>query len=399
VFRKKQPVTDPETNTLPETGSSVKKAEKTKLPLRSYIPLPALILYIFAAISAVIHIVSRNSTAFSDFFNRYICAYVRGFLAYLTGWTPFSLAEVIIVTLPITGVILIVKCVRLSAKKPVKGWRFVASLFGVTTLLYSMFVWSFGVAYSGSTLEAKLGLERRGVTREELYETSAILLENTQALLDEVKFEEESSSVMPYGMGELNKRLNDAYWSLADRYEFIPHLRSRFKFILLSEPMTYTHISGMYTYYTGEANLNVNFPDYTLPFTAAHELSHQRGIAREDEANFMAFLVCAESDDPYIRYSGFQNLFEYVTNALYSADSEAYRELVYSADRRILYEMIAYNEFYDKYRDNLAAEVSSAVNDTYLKAQGQTDGAKSYGRVVDLAVAYILGGDLTRKRV
>ena len=166
---------------------------------------------------------------------------------------------------------------------------------------------------------------------------------------------------------------------------------SAVKPVILSEPMSYTHITGIYTFFTGEANLNINFPDYTLPFTAAHELAHQRGFAREKEANFIAFLVCINSEHPYTRYSGYVNMVEYLSNALYSADRTLWEEVFYSLDLRIRYEMQAYNDFYDKYRESVAADVSNAVNDTYLKVQGQTEGTKSYGLVVDLAVAYFNG--------
>lgn len=102
---------------------------------------------------------------------------------------------------------------------------------------------------------------------------------------------------------------------------------TKIKQIAVSKLMTYTHIAGVYTYYTGEANLNTNFPSYTLPYTAAHELSHQRGTAREDEANFLAFLVCMESDDEYIKYSGYLNLFEYVAGALYKCRQQPFFSL------------------------------------------------------------------------
>ena len=151
--------------------------------------------------------------------------------------------------------------------------------------------------------------------------------------------------------------------------------------------MTYTHISGVYTFFTGEANLNTNGPDYSLVYTTAHELAHQRGIAREDEANFIAFLVCTESDDAYIRYCGHLNLCEYVMNALYSADINLWEQLWDNLDIRIKCEMIAYNKHYEKYRDNVVGEISGAINDAYLQANG-TEGSVSYGLVVDLAVAY-----------
>ena len=193
---------------------------------------------------------------------------------------------------------------------------------------------------------------------------------------------------MPYSLREMNRKLLECYERLEEDYSFIKSFESRVKPIMLSEPMSYTHITGVYTFFTGEANLNVNFPDYTLPFTAAHELAHQRGIAREDEANFIAFLVCMKSDDPYIRYSGLLNLYDYVIAALASADTERFLHCYQSLGADVRGERIAYSRFFDKYRDNVIADISNATNDLYLQSQGASEGSRSYGMVVELAVAY-----------
>ena len=86
-------------------------------------------------------------------------------------------------------------------------------------------------------------------------------------------------------------------------------------------------------------------------------------------------------------------MYEYFSSPLYSADSELYYDLYNKADNRIKQEMIAFNEFFDKYEKNVAAEVSGTINNSYLQMQGQTAGSKSYGLVVDLAVAYLLRGE------
>ena len=179
--------------------------------------------------------------------------------------------------------------------------------------------------------------------------------------------------------------------AVSKKYDFIPNLYSRTKPVMLSELMSYTHITGVYSYFTGEANINVAFPDFTIPYTAAHELAHQRGMAREDEANFIAFLVCLESDDPYIRYSGYVMTLEYLLDAHYLGDTSenhsAYRELYLTLSENVRAEQKAYYEFFQKYDDNIVADVSGAVNDAYLQSQG-TPGRVSYGLVVDLAVKY-----------
>ena len=192
---------------------------------------------------------------------------------------------------------------------------------------------------------------------------------------------------MPYGINQMNDKLISAYDKFCEEYSFIRNFDSNIKPVMLSELMSYTHITGVYTFFTGEANININFPDYTIPFTAAHELAHQRGIAREDEANMIAFLVCSMSDDPYIRYSAYVNMYEYMVSALRKADAELYNNARAELSSKIYNEQIAYSRFFKKYQKSVAATVSDKVNDTYLKSQG-TVGSASYGMVVDLGVAY-----------
>lgn len=367
--------------------------KKKKRGFFKYVSIPAFILLCIFLIAVIVHIVAINSTAFADFFNINISSAVRAFLAYATGWLPFSLAETMIVGLPVYIIVIFITFIVIS-KDTFKAKRVLISMFSVVTLFYSTFVLGYGIGYHGSSLDTKLGIEREGVTAEELYETALKVNDEINGIIDEIKFDVSSgASVMPYSLDEMQSRLMDAYDIAYDKYPFVTRLHSRMKYIALSKPMTYTHISGVYSYYTGEANLNINFPDYSLPYTAAHEFAHQRGIAPEDEANFVAFLVCKDSEDVYIRYCGYQNMLEYLMNALASADHELYYDLVYQLDDRVRSEMSAFNRFFEPYRYSKASEVSSAMNDAYLKAAGDENGEKSYGMVVDLAVAYYIDSE------
>lgn len=352
------------------------------------LPLFAVIFYCAGLLSALLYVIFLFSEGFSDFFNRYISSVLRAVLAYATSWIPFSLAEFFIILSPV----LLVALVVWGSSKYADSWRdvfvFCGTLISIIALVFSLFTFGFAPAYRGTTLDKKLGIERRDVSAEELYETALILSENIKEEYKSVYYNTDTSfSVMPYGYGEMNDRLIAAYSSACDKYSFVQRLDSKLKPVMLSELMSYTHITGVYSFFSGEANINVAFPDYTIPFTAAHELSHQRGIAREDEANFMAFLVCLESDDSYIRYSGYLNLFEYVCSALYRASPELYYKAMNTLPLPVRAEMQAYSAFFDKYRDSTASKVSETVNNTSLILQG-TEGTKSYGMVVDLAVAY-----------
>ena len=340
------------------------------------------------AVSAVLYILFLFLPHFADWFNRSIGTVCRAALAYLTSWIPFSLTELLLLLIPLWITLLAVIAYRRYTHTVRATLVYVGMLIGGVCIVLILFVWTFAAGYFGSTLDEKLALDRKKVSAEELYETASILSGELKTLNDEILFTANGDSVMPYSLSEMNGKLLDAYDRFSEKYDLLDNYSTRIKPIMLSEPMSYTHITGVYTFFTGEANLNVNFPDYTLPYTAAHELAHQRGSAREDEANFVAFLVCMESNDPYIRYSALLNVYEYVASALYSADVSLYRKSYSALTPEVRAERVAYAEFFEKYKENVAATVSQATNNAYLQSQGAKEGTKSYNMVVDLAVAY-----------
>ncbi|MBE6544309.1 MAG: DUF3810 domain-containing protein [Ruminococcaceae bacterium] len=366
-----------------------KAAEKIKSFYKSCVPKWTVYFYAAGAISLILYIIMMNSTAFSDFFNENIAAYFRAFTATVSGIVGISLAELIIYMLVPTLVLFFIGVIKdIKQDRDNEAVRKYVSAFAIISMFATTFVFSLASGYRGSSLDVRLGLSKNTVSKEELYEVAMYLGEEVSKCSEEVEYIYGSHSVMPYSFSELTDKINEAYKSVCDDYDFILDFKSSVKPVVASEVLSYAHILGIYTYYTGESNVNVNFPDYTLPFTCAHEMSHQRGFSREDEANFMAYLVCIASEDAYIRYSGYYNMYEYVMNALYSADKEGYSEVYYSTRGQVRWESSAYRKFYEKYRENTVADVSNKVNDGYLQSQGQSQGVKSYGLVVDLMVAY-----------
>lgn len=352
-------------------------------------PLFSKIFFISSVITVIIHVVSAFSPRIADFITVYIGAALRFLLSSITGLLPFSLAEGIFILLPVIIIVLLIFAAKRYSDSFRDSLMFSAILASVACLFYTLFFWSFGSGYNSTPIEEQLGLKREDVSAEELYNTANILAEKINEDAYEVFFRNGNFSVMPYNIKTLNSKLNSAYKNFTQdkNNKFVSKLNSNIKPVILSEAMSYTHITGLYSYFTGEANINIAFPDYTLPYTAAHEMAHQRGIAREDEANFVAFLVCIGSDDAYIRYSAYMGVLEYVLNALYTADTKLYTDVVKKLDISVRYEMIAYGEFFKKYQNSTAGDVSEFINNTHLTLNG-TAGTKSYGMVVDLAVAY-----------
>ena len=364
-----------------------RKEWRPVLPRHERLPVWCLACYGFAALALIIYLAARLFPAFADFFNQNISELFRRTLAFFSSPIPFSLGEMLILLLPVGFGLTVWYAAKYRCDTWRSTWSFVGILLAVLSMVLSLFVFTFATGYHGTTLDQKLDLEQKEVSAQELYQTALILTEKINEEKASMVYDGEGFSVMPYSLSEMNDKLLDAYDVFCENHDFIDHFDTRLKPVMLSELMNYTHITGVYSYFTGEANIDVAFPDYTIPYTAAHELAHQRGIAREDEANMVAFLVCMESEDAYIRYCAYLNMYEYVASALYRADRDLYAKARDTLEVEVRQEMAAYSSFFSKYQNSKASSVSGAVNDTFLKFQG-TEGTASYGMVVDLTVAY-----------
>jgi len=339
-------------------------------------------------ISGIIHLACILSESFAELINGTLGAAVRFLLAKVFSIFEFSFMEFLLFSAPISVAITVCLAVKCARRGNVYLVRALSAVLSIGAGVYSLFALSFAPAYRTSPFSERAGLEVRDVSAEELYETTLIIINELNSLED-ISYNKEGASYMPFTLKELSKKLCTSYSSLSEDYTFITHFDSEAKPLIISPLMTYTHISGIYSFFTGEANVNTNYPDYVTVFTCAHEMAHQRGVAREDEANFTAFLVCKDSPDSYIRYSAYLNMYDYLASALYSADFDLYSDAYSKLSAGAKSELRAYSAFFDKYRDNAAADISDTMNNAYLESQG-TEGVRSYGLVVDLAVSYYL---------
>ena len=127
--------------------------------------------------------------------------------------------------------------------------------------------------------------------------------------------------------------------------------------------------------------------DEMRDIAVCHEMAHQRGITAEEECNFIGILAAIRSDCAAYRYSGWLTGFGYLSNALYSADRDAWQIIRDSLPETVVADLRADNAYWSQFRGTVS-QLSDKVYDGFLKSNGDTDGAKSYGVVTDLLVAY-----------
>lgn len=176
----------------------------------------------------------------------------------------------------------------------------------------------------------------------------------------------------------------------AELYPFLDGEALRPKPIHFSRIMSYLDFTGFFFPMTGEANLNMDSPVFLLPSTNQHEIAHQRGVAMEQECNFVAVLSCLESEYADFRYAGAALAYIYLGNALAGADYEAYTEIYYSLSDTVRADFKAQSAYWDEFRDSAAQKASNTVYDSFLKSNGQELGMQSYGACVNLLVHYYI---------
>ena len=144
-------------------------------------------------------------------------------------------------------------------------------------------------------------------------------------------------------------------------------------------------LAGLYNPLTGTAHVNLNDQAYMLPFTMCHELAHQAGYAREDEANYIAYKACMSGDAAF-RFSGSFNMLLYAMDALYALDRPAWRQCVNGMSDPLFFRFARCNGLYTA-RETPAYRLSQTLSTLFLRMNGQAQGAQSYENAVRLLLA------------
>lgn len=348
-----------------------------------FVPWALLSLLIFA----ILALIAPYATPLADFVNSWISTPLRVLLANFTYLLPISIFEVILYLVPVGLIALIIYLVLDK-----RGWgsriRTLAALIGVVAIIFSGYLCVMAIPYHTTPLNEHLGIsDIDEVETYELFETTLYVQGEVNALADKLVRDEEGISHSGYTLEKISSLVSRSYEGVREKYPFFYNFESRAKPVMSSYTMSDMGITGIYTYFTGEANINMSYPDYSTVFVVAHELAHQRGINRENEANFMAFLVCISSDDDFLRYSGYLYLYEYLASALNRTDWQLYAGIADNLSPLALNDIRASNEITKLHRSSPLYKFMQSLNNAYLKANG-TDGVISYGYIVRLAVAY-----------
>lgn len=351
-------------------------------------------LALLAAAFALQALASRNSQLVERYYTRKLFPAIIHALSLVNSVVGFSIAELIsyVLAAALLGTLIYqVREIYLRRKR-------MASLFHTDLLVLvwvsgsamMLFLLIWGLNYQREPLGGKLGFAGQNASDEQLKMIS-------ETIVNEVNSNYGDSHASDAFDGSRPAPLSRAqvYELIEASYEHEPLLggagNGRYgppKPIYFSGLMSRLGLSGFYMPFTGEPNFNAAQPDFDLPYVIAHEKAHQRGFAREDEANFIAFLVCINSTHPYVRYSGYLNALK-VVGAFGASDREFYQNLTDRIGEGPRNDLRARAAFWAR-NEGPARVVAGRINNSYLKANRIGSGTQSYGEDIALIVGYYL---------
>lgn len=353
-------------------------------PMR-YPPAPVRAL-ILTGICLLIHLYARNPERVETGYSTQFYPYFGSFLRQLTGFIPFSIGDIFYGVLAGWALIALAKrLARLNGKKVGAGshqpwyWKWISRL----AIIYIVFNLFWGINYNRTGAAGQLGITVRDYGIGELIDLNCVLLDS----MNHCRAEMAKSGHKVPTKKDLFVQVAKTYGALQQQYPFLGYRNQSIKSSLWGWLGNYAGFTGYYNPFTGEAQVNTTVPDFLQPFIACHEVAHQLGYARENEANFVGFLAARSSSDPSFRYSAYLDLFTYANRSLFSLDSSAAQQVRRDLSKDVKSDIAEWIRFSRKHRNPVEPLIRWAYG-KYLEGNQQPKGIYSYDEVTAYLVAY-----------
>lgn len=255
--------------------------------------------------------------------------------------------------------------------------------FKILLIIYVWFNVLWGLNYNRLGIAHQLQLQDATYTLEEvttLAQTLQQRLNHYAAQVDTLNKEEQKKD-------HLFAQAFAAYKRAAIQYPYFTYAYPTVKSSLYTGVGHYFGFTGYYNPFTGEAQIKTTIPLFLQPFVTLHEIAHQLGYAKENEANFVAFLSGRHGTDAFLLYSVYYNLYRYAAREIHSRDEALYLSLGAQLHPQVLRD----NEILKAYLLSTQNKIEPLITlfyDQFLKVNNQKEGVQTYNRVVALLIAY-----------
>ncbi|MBN9385384.1 MAG: DUF3810 domain-containing protein [Chitinophagaceae bacterium] len=341
---------------------------------------------ILIILAAGVKIFSLSPNAVEKYYSTGVYPLIARMQRLLFGWLPFSVGDIFYT---LAGAGLLYGLVRLVQRliRRQAGRAYFKAVLGntlfVLLLVYVYFNLSWGLNYDRRGIAHQLRLDVQAYSTGELdtllrQVVTRLGTEDSLAHLERATLVRNST---------LFKGAIDCYKTLSSADVRFAYPSSSVKASLYGYLGDYLGFGGYYNPFTGEAQVNTTMPVFVQPYTTCHEIGHQLGYAKENEANFAGYLAARQSGDASFRYSVYFDLYLYAARELYFRDSLLLQPIKAQLSPSVKTDFKELQRFNRRY-ENPFEPVIRRLYGGYLRANRQPQGMRTYNEVIAWLVAY-----------
>ncbi|OKS88528.1 DUF3810 domain-containing protein [Mucilaginibacter polytrichastri] len=326
----------------------------------------------------------QSAPQFVDqFYSRGLYRAICVVLHLLLGWLPFSFGDVLYIT--VIGYLLyaVFHLLKLLFKKRFKpaGIYLLQLIIGFQVAIV-LFYMCWGLNYFRPSAARRLSLQDTSYTLTDVEAITRMLVDSvneTRNALTTADLHQQNSAIYSTAVNAIDTLAGTS----AHFKTFMPGVKPS----LISPLLNYLSTSGYYNPFTGEAQINWQMPVFDRPFTACHEMSHQMGFGREDEANFVGYLAGIHSSNRLLKYSAYyEGTIEFL-HYLYRRDTTAHHQLKAMLNASVKQDLKTDSAYWEGYAGQIGL-ISGRFYDSFLKANNQPAGLRTYNRMIRLTMAW-----------
>ncbi len=323
----------------------------------------------------LLQLITTYPTFVEKYYSNGVYPFIALFLSNFSGAFDFSLSEtavffVVLILLPVGFHRVFTRKISIS--------RALLNMATVVSIVIVAFYLLWGLNYFRVPLTAKMQLDRVPLSIDAFDSTFVDIIEEANQL---------NLSYAVKEVQEINSEIDSSYRQVFEQLGIAwVHGSNVTKTLMANWFLNKTSTSGWFSPFFHEVHYNSELLIIELPFVLAHEKAHRMGYTSEAEANFLAYLVCVNSTDPLIRYSGYFSTLGYFlqSSRKMREKREHFTGLI---SEGVKLDLVAVRE---RWKSHLGffSNLSSKGYDLYLRANQVQEGRLSYSRVVDMIVKY-----------
>ena len=314
------------------------------------------------------------------------------FLRYIFGWLPFSIGDIFYGSIIIWLLWALAKGIKNIFKKNITKSgciKRVVNFVLICLCVYVVFNLFWGINYNRQGIAKQIGVQSDTAVSYQDVKQITFLLATQTNLAKQILMAKKTTYPSNKAMFAM---VNQAYKTIADSLVFLQYKPVSLKASMWGWLGNYTGFTGYYNPFSGEAQVNTTVPKFLQPFVACHEVAHQLGYAKENEANFVAYITAINSKNDLLIYSTYFDMFNYAKNrylfqSFINKDTSAFKELSNTLLPEVKQDIKAVNIFNSRHTNPIEPFIRQGYG-FYLKNNNQPMGVKTYDEVIAFLIAY-----------